>query len=458
MEAAEAIAWLDQNNITSVRTEGVSIDGLVVGKHLNRRKFDHSLPLGPAISDFVYGLDMGGNPMLGWWADWRAHDLGDIHQRPDLATLVASPNRPGMASVAVDHVDVYGNVLPVCSRSLLKSLVERLSGHGLAMKATFEIECMLFTEPVTAGRPKHFRGLTPLSTPAPAAYLTYNCHQSALFMDEVVRRLDGLGIEWEAWNDEAAPGQVELNLAPADPLTIADRFMRARQVFREVGFDLGYSVTFMSKPVDSYGNGTHIHHSLTRDGQPAFHDASAPGGRSSLMLHWIGGLMATLPGAVSIMAPTINSYRRMVGFAAAPTHPSWAEDNKSTALRLISREPKICRIEHRVGGGEINGYLALAVILAGGLAGLEGAIDPPDEYRGMAWGLPEAVAPLPSSITKAAEALEQDKLLGDLLGADFVHHWVNTRRWEWLMFNTTGGDATSAGVTDWELDRYFELV
>ena len=99
-----------------------------------------------------------------------------------------------------------------------------------------------------------------------------------------------------------------------------------------------------------------------------------------------------MPAAVSILAPTVNSYRRMIGFAAAPTTPTWAEENKSTGLRVISRSPKLARIEHRVGSADVNVYLALAVILAGGIAGIDGAIEPPPEYLGMAWGEPPGSA------------------------------------------------------------------
>jgi glutamine synthetase len=176
------------------------------------------------------------------------------------------------------------------------------------------------------------------------------------------------------------------------------------------------------------------------------------------MRHWIGGLIATAPGAVSILAPTVNSYRRMVGFAAAPTTPTWGEENKSTALRVISRSEKLTRIEHRVGSSDVNVYLALAVILAGGLAGIEGAIEPPPEHRGLAWGEPPGFAQLPSSISSAADELEHDKLLGEVLGDAFVDYWLHGRRWEWLMFHTGGGDAEATAVTEWELNRYFELI
>ncbi len=176
------------------------------------------------------------------------------------------------------------------------------------------------------------------------------------------------------------------------------------------------------------------------------------------MRHWIGGLIATMPASHSFLTPTINSFRRMVGFAAVPLVVSWAEENKSTGLRVISRSPGAARVEHRVGSADLNLYLALAAILAGGIVGIEQGIEPPEELKILAWGLPDRFPFLPRTITESADALAADKAITDILGATAVNHWVQTRRWEWLMFHTTGGDAEATTVTDWELNRYFELV
>ena len=442
-----------------VRTEGSSIDGVVVGKYLSRAKFERSLPLGPAMSDLVFGFDMGGTPQFGWWDDWRQPCLGDIHQRPDLDTLVPIANRPGHASCIVDFVDVEGTPLPVCPRTTLKRVVERLGSHGLEARAAFEIEGIVFTESLVEARAKRYRDLTPLGLPKPIAYMNQDSYELHAYLDEVVRRLEQMGIAWDAWSAEGAPGQFELNVPPSDPVTAADNAMRVRNVLKETAFDLGLSLTFMAKPTEAYGSGAHIHHSLARGGSPAFFDATSADNRTPLMRHWIGGLIATMPAAHSFLTPTINSFRRMVNFAAAPLVVSWAEENKSTALRVISRGPGLARVEHRAAAGDVNPYLGLAAILAGGIVGLEHAIEPPDELRIMAWGLPEdAYAYLPNTITSAAEALESDEAIADVMGASICEHWAKSRRWEWLMFHTTGGDSEATSVTDWELDRYFELV
>ena len=444
--------------ISVVRTEGVGIDGLIIGKHLSRAKFERSLPIGPALSDIMLLLDLRGQPAVAWFDDWRQHAFGDVHQRPDLATLVRIGHRPGFATCIADHVDVGGEPLPVCPRSNLKRVVERLASHGLAARASIEIEGFVFAESYDEARAKKYRDLTPLGVPRQVGYVTHDAYRMHTFMDEVVRRLDGMNIAWDAWVDEAAPGQFEINFPASDPVTAADTAMRARAVFKETAIDQGHSVTFMAKPTETYGSGGHIHHSLTRDGAPVFYDASATGNRSQLMRHWIGGLMATMPAAHSFLTPNMNSYRRMVDFQAAPNVATWDEENKSTALRVVSRSESLARVEHRVGSADINPYLALAAVLAGGIVGIEQAIEPPPETKILAWGLPDTFPHLPKSILASAEALEADKALVDVIGPVMCSHWVNTRRWEWTMFHTTGGDAEATTVTDWELDSYFELV
>lgn len=457
MEISEAAAWLKQHDIEWVKTEGISPDGLIIGKHLHHTKFEQALPLGNAITELVLGYDIGGTPYLAWWDEWRRAALGDFHQRPDLDTLVVAPDRPHTANVLCDTVDLEGNALPVCPRTLLRRVVDAVADEGFVVKAAFEIEAMIFSDDFASARAKHYANLTPLSHPAHLGYLHLNSRQQLAYIDEVIRRLTAIRIPVETWHDEAGPGQFEINLDPCDAMTACDRVVRAKQVMREVAMDLGNIVTFMAKPSAEYGNGLHVHHSLSRDGEPVFYAPDGVG-MSETSRRWIGGLMATMHAATSLFCPTINSFRRMVGFAAAPTVASWGEDNKSTALRVLSRAPKAARIENRVAGGDANPYLVLAAVLAGGLAGLRNAIDAPPEMTVTGWGLPVGWPHLPNSITKAADALAADTLLTSVLGNDFCEYWVNTRRWEWLMFNTTGGDAESTTVTQWELDRYFELV
>ena len=153
-------------------------------------------------------------------------------------------------------------------------------------------------------------------------YLTQRSPEFLPLMRSAIRRLEQMGIGWEAFNDEAAPGQFELNLAPTDPVTAADWTVRAKRALRDAAFEHDRAVTFMARPFPVYGSGLHLHLSLWRDGAPVF----AEDGEA--LRYWVGGTLATVAGATSICVPTINSFRRQVDFAAVPTTPTWGEDNK----------------------------------------------------------------------------------------------------------------------------------
>ncbi|MCE5290976.1 MAG: glutamine synthetase, partial [Nocardiaceae bacterium] len=274
------------------------------------------------------------------------------------------------------------------------------------------------------------------------------------YMKAVATRLDEVGIDWEAWSDEDAAGQIEINLAPGDPITVCDSWARTRQIMREVAFELGRTVTFMAKPTAGYGQASHINLSLRRDGVNAFYSADGP---SKTMRHAIGGLLATIEGNTSIVLPQITSYRRLVDLSGPPVTVSWGISNKTTAVRAVVGHPKYSRLEYRVPGADANLYLAIAGVLAGVIAGLEREIEPPEPISDMAWCLPPGdVKRLPDTITKAAAALEADPILRELLGDEFVDFWVGTRRWEWMQFHSAGGDPF-VELSEWESSRYFEL-
>jgi glutamine synthetase len=436
----------------TVRIEAASIDGPLVGKFVSAEMFERCLPDGVCLADFVLAMDLAGTPHLGWWGDWRRPALGDILLRPDLTTGVAEPGPAGTVSFLGDFTDLEGAPLPVCPRSLLAAQVARLATLGYEVRCAFELEFFVVDEAVAAARDRGFGGLTPLGGDGhKMLYLTQRAPEFVPVIRSATDRLEQMGIPWEAFNDEAAPGQFELNLAPTDPVTAADRTVRAKRAVREAAFEHGHAATFMARPFPLYGSGLHLHLSLWQAGAAAFdHD-------EDLVRHWVGGELATIAGATSILVPTINSYRRQVDFAAVPTTPTWGEDNKGAAIRTVRRSSGV-RIEHRLAAADANPYLVAATVLAGGIAGLEEGIDPPDPVTHLPWGVPAGHPRLPATITAAAEALAADERLAKALGDTFVEHWVESRRWEWLIFHTEGGDTDARDATDWELRRYFEWV
>lgn len=459
MNLDELNDWMDQHHIKVVRTHATTLDGMGVGKHLNRPKFISYLPQGHGIGDMAMAMDRTGGLHVTFWHPQRAPNLGDIYLKPDLDTLIYDGSDPDLGHCMADMTDAEGNPMELCPRSQLKRLVADMADQDLHAKCTFELEFFIFEESFAELRAARYRQLTPLSATQQGGhiYSIRNAFQAKPFMKELIRRMEWQGIEWESWNDEAGIGQVELNLVPQAPVKMADTVIRVKQMVYEVASDLGQAASFMANTGDAFSSGMHIHHSLQDGaGNSAFFNESATGQRSDLMNHWLAGIVSSLQGAVSLLCPTINSYRRFKDFNAVPLARNWGEDNKSTAVRVLSGSAKATRIEHRLSSSDVNPYLALATIFAGGLAGLKEQPELEDPYPGLAWGIPSSEADLPITIKAAAQRTREDALLQSTLGASFLDYWAKTRELEWLSFHTEGADALSKQPTLWEFQRYFE--
>ena len=456
-DRTDAERLLADASVSTVRLYGTNHDGLILGKHLSVPKFLATLDGGGVLADTCFGVDLSGGVAMGWdWGEWRGQ-VSDIKLVPDASTLTVDPAYQGLASAIGDFCGLDDRPLPVCYRGLLKRMVARLDALGFQASVAPELEFSVFEQSLHEARERGYRDLTPLGGDLRITYLMTRSQDSDTFARAAADRLGALGVGWESWSTETAGGQLEINLGPADPLTTADGVTRTKLALREVAAEQERTVTFMAKIDEHLGAGMHLNVSAHREGANAFWDPAREGNRSETLENWLGGILATLPGAMSFLSPNPNSYRRLVDITGPPTTVTWGPGNKSTALRTVTREPGSSRIEHRVPAGDCNVYLAIATTLAGAIAGLEERLEPPPPYDGMAWALPDGTAQkLPSTLPSAAEALRADARLGEVLGRDVVDYWLGSREWEWMAFNTGGGDPDEIG--EFELKRYFEQV
>lgn len=447
-DATSAAAWLAEREIDVVTTQAVTLSGAVVGKHLSAKKLVAALGGGHSLTDTVPITDYAGLPAFGWpFGPWQG-ELRDIRLRPDAASLVVEPSLDGYAAVIGTFRDAAAEPLPICCRSLLERQVARLAGLGLRATVAVEVEATVFRESFADAKRMAYQGLTPLGGDPPLLCDAAPPGELAEYTLAVRRHLDAQSVEVESWSMESGAGAIELNLAPADPVAAADAVLRTKLAMRRVAEELGSSVTFMAKCDEHQaGSGFHINHALSRAEENAF--SSEP----DLLLQWVGGLLATARPAVSLLLPNVNSFRRLEEGHGAPTRALWGADNKSVLVR-VAGDASAPRVEHRLPGSDANVYVALAAVLAGGIAGLDERLEPPDPFEGLGWCLPAGIAELPGSVVEAAAELARDVRLREALGEWFVDYWVGSRRWEWYAFHTLGGDPDR--ITAWELARYFE--
>jgi len=230
----------------------------------------------------------------------------------------------------------------------------------------------------------------------------------------------------------------------------ADKAALFKTAAKEICARHGVMPTFMAKwSKDLPGCSGHLHESLwTLDGQPVFLDPRGYKGMSKTMQHYVAGQVALLPAMTALIAPTVNSYKRMVRGAWSPTMATWGVENRTTALRVIPGSPASTRVEYRFAAADMNPYIAIAASVAAGLHGVQHELALPAETAGN--GYDAKAEPLPATLREATAALSRSKEVRELLGDAFVDHYVRTRDWECRQFESA--------VTKWELERYFEII
>jgi glutamine synthetase len=318
---------------------------------------------------------------------------------------------------------------------------------GYTANFASELEFYLFDDSFRSAWDKGYRDLVT------AGYYIQDYHIFQTTKEESVMRairtqLQASGIPVENSKGEWGPGQEEINVRYADALTMADRHVVLKNAVKEIAHVQGKAVTFMSKwDYSLAGSSSHIHMSLAAKGKNAFHDPKAELGMSELMKHWMAGLLTYAHDFTYFLAPYINSYKRFQAGTFAPTKAIWSRDNRTAGFRLCGEETKGVRVECRIGGADLNPYLAFAALIAAGIRGIEDKLPLEPAFSGDAY-LGKKLREVPKTLRDAIEALRKSKMLKDALGEKVVAHYVHTGEWEQFEYDRR--------VTDWELKRGFE--
>jgi glutamine synthetase len=272
---------------------------------------------------------------------------------------------------------------------------------------------------------------------------------------EMVNVLIGMGFEVEAAHHEVAHGQHEIDFKYADAVITADNITTFKLIVRKIAQKYNLHATFMPKPVFGInGSGMHTNMSLFKGDKNAFYDPNAEFQLSDDAKYYVGGILKHVRFFLAITNPLVNSFKRLVPGYEAPVNIAWSERNRSPLVRIPARRGKSTRIEVRVPDPSCNPYLALAVMLAAGLDGIENKVIPPPQANKNIFAMSRRekkrlrIEALPSNLLRALETMEKSKLMRETLGDHVFFHFINAKKDEWNKYISQ--------VHKWELDRYLE--
>jgi len=374
----------------------------------------------------------------------------DMHLRPDPSTFTVIPWLSGEEATARLICDVFtpdGQPFPGDPRSILRRMIQSASEMGFQYNTGPELEFFLL-------KPNPDGSLIPPKPHDSASYFDAPSDMAAGLRRQMAATLEALGLQVEAMHHEGAHGQHEIDFRYSDALTTADSAVTLRVALKVIAQQNGLYCTFLPKPLRGInGSGMHVHQSLTfaSNGRNAFSDPGDQHGLSKVAKHFIAGQLAHARGMCAILAPLVNSYKRLVPGYEAPVYISWARINRSALIRVPrASDSESTRLELRCPDPSCNPYLAFTVMLAAGLDGIRRELTVPEAMEENIYQMERpnksAQDVLPSSLNQALKSLSEDEVIRNALGAHTHEVFINAKRMEWEDY--------SLEVTNWELENY----
>lgn len=427
----------------------VDMQGRLMGKRFHAAFFLESGHRETHSCNYLLATDMEMETVPGYSSTSWAAGYGDYTLKPDLSTLCKLPWLDGTALVLCDVLDHHGHEVPHSPRAVLKKQMKRLEAMGLKAYMASELEFFLFDQSYDAARDSGYRDLRTASGYNEDYHIFQTTKEEGV-MRAIRNGLQGAGIPVENSKGEASAGQEEINVRYAEALTMADRHAIIKNACKEIAWSQGKAITFLAKWSNAAaGSSAHIHQSLwSADGTtPRFLDPEARHGMSGLMRNYVAGLLAHASEITYFLAPYINSYKRFVAGTFAPTKAIWSCDNRTAGYRLCGEGTKAIRIECRVGGSDLNPYLAMAALLAAGIDGIENKLELEEPFVGDAYGGRD-IREIPKTLRDATATLKNSQMLRAAFGDAVVDHYVRAAEWEQEEYDRR--------ITDWEVKRGFE--
>ncbi|OSQ35659.1 glutamine synthetase family protein [Thalassospira mesophila] len=448
--AEDARKLIEERQIKYVKVGVFDVDGIMRGKYMHKDKFLSSLNGGFGFCDVVLGWDSNDQlydsaKFTGWHT---AYPDAPVRLLPDTCREL-----PMEEDTILFLGEFDGEAENVCPRAVLRRVLTRAADMGYRATAACEFEFFLFEETPHSVREKNYRDLKNI-TPGFYGYSMLRSSVQAEFYRDLLDLGEAMDFPIEGLHTETGPGVLEAAIGHDDALRAADKAALFKTFTKVLAQRSDWMATFMAKwSADWPGQSGHMHASLfgTEDGKSVFFDESKPYNMSDEMRWFVGGQQKLMPELLSMVACTVNSYSRLIPGFWAPTNATWGVENRTTALRVIPGSSKSQRVEYRIAAADINPYIALAACIGSGLWGIENKVEPTAAVVGNAYEQEfPAELTIPATLYEAAGRLRQSQAANDLFGVKFVEHYAQSREWEEREFRKA--------ITDWELQRYFEII
>jgi glutamine synthetase len=434
VQASDVVKQADEAGLRLVRFLWVGNDGTVRAKASSLHGLEGRISSGIGLTVAMQAMNALDQlqPVEGMGP------VGEIRLVPDPETFRVLPYAPHTGAMLVDHVQLDGTPAPVCQRSFLKRMEERLAERGAKLEVAFENEFSLATQadgqfvPIDSG----------------LCFSTISATAAQDYLDELAAALDAQGIVLAQYYAELGHGQHEISTGHAPALEAADLQVLVRETIRGVATRQGLVASLAPKPwPENAGNGGHIHFSLwDADGdRNRFHDPGAPDRLSGEARSFVAGVLEHLPGLCALTAPSFNSYHRILPRYWAGAFVCWGHDNREAPVRVPSvfrdMEEASTNVELKAADASSNPYLAVGGLIAAGLDGLDRGLEPPDPVEVDPATIDEqeraarGIVRLPETQQEALDALEADEVLTSALGPVLSGSYLTVRRSEWAAYS-----------------------
>ena len=421
------------------------VQGRLQGKRLTASHFLGEVAQhGAEGCNYLLAVDVDMNTVEGYaMASWE-RGYGDLLMVPDFDTLRPVPWQEGTAICLADVAWLDRSDVVASPRQILRRQLQRLAERGWKANAGTELEFMVFLDTYEEAWHKGYVELRPANL--------YNVDYSLLGtarVEPLIRRIrndmTAAGMVVEDSKGECNFGQHEINFRYADALRTADEHAIFKNGAKEIASAEGMAITFMAKYNQREGNSCHIHFSLAEDSDPP----TPLFERDEALFHaFLAGQLACLREMTLMFAPNVNSYKRYASTSFAPTTVAWGHDNRTCSLRVVGHGPGR-RFENRVGGADLNPYLALSAIIASGLHGIDAGLSLEPALEGNAYASSDHPR-VPGTLGQARELFARSGVAREAFGEEVVAHYLNAADVELAAFEAT--------VTDWERVRGFERL